>query len=207
MAEAGAARIDWVNRLNVNSAMVLNKFQNQTYFYGVAGLQLYGLINDPSLSAALTPVTKAATGTSWSNATANEIFTDIQSLFKQIASVQTVGLVDRMANMVLALSPASEVYLLNTNSFGIAVMDLVKKAFPNLRVISAPQYTTAAGVETAQLIVSNVDGQEVGYVAFTEKMRAHPVVQDISSIKQKKSQGTWGAIIFLPAAIATMSGI
>lgn len=206
LAEAGLAKIDWTSRLNIASAMVLDKFQNNTYFYGVSGLQCYGLLNDPSLSTALVPGTKAATGTSWSVATANEVFTDIQSMYQQIASVQTNGLIDRTQNMVLALPPASEVYLLNTNSFGISVTDLVKKAFPNIRVVSAPQYANA-GVNTAQLICTEIDGQDVGTVAFTEKMRAHPIILDLSSFKQKKSQGTWGAILFLPAAIAQMSGI
>jgi hypothetical protein len=38
-------------------------------------------------------------------------------------------------------------------------------------------------------------------------MRAHAVVKDTSAFKQKKSQGTWGAIIFQPFAIAQMIGV
>lgn len=55
----GAGRIGYAAELNVASALVLNKFQNKSYFYGIAGLENYGLLNDPSLSA---PVTPAATG-------------------------------------------------------------------------------------------------------------------------------------------------
>jgi hypothetical protein len=44
-------------------------------------------------------------------------------------------------------------------------------------------------------------------VAFTEKLRAHPVKVELSSFKQKKSQGTWGAIIYRPILIASMIGI
>lgn len=47
----GAARIGWAAELNVASALTLNKFQNKSYFYGIAGLANYGLLNDPSLSA------------------------------------------------------------------------------------------------------------------------------------------------------------
>jgi hypothetical protein len=43
-------------------------------------------------------------------------------------------------------------------------------------------------------------------VAFTEKLRAHPVKVELSSFKQKKSQGTWGAIIYRPILIASMLG-
>lgn len=51
----GAARIGWAAELNVASALTLNKFQNKSYFYGIAGLANYGLLNDPSLSAPITP--------------------------------------------------------------------------------------------------------------------------------------------------------
>ena len=108
--------------------------------------------------------------------------------------------------MVLALSPASSVFLTNTNSFGVNVGDLFKKNYPNIRIEVAPQYTNL-GVNTVQLIAEEIDGQETGYCAFTEKMRAHPIVLDVSSFKQKKSQGTWGAVIFLPFAIAQMVGV
>lgn len=205
LAEAGLAKIDWASRLNIASASVLGKFQNDTYFYGVSGLENYGILNDPYLSAAITPITKAAGGTGWAVATANEVFSDFQKLFSQLVT-QTNGLIQTDARLVMALPPISNLYLTNTNSFGIGVMDLIKKSFPNLRIVAAPQYQNA-GVNTVQLIAEDIDGQETGYCAFTEKMRAHPIVIDLSSFKQKKSQGTWGAILFLPAAIAQMTGI
>jgi hypothetical protein len=86
------------------------------------------------------------------------------------------------------------------------VWDMMKDTFPNIRFESATQYATSAG-NMAQLIAEEVDGQETGTVAFTEKMRAHAVVADVSSWKQKKSQGTWGAIIYLPMAFAQMIGL
>jgi hypothetical protein len=58
-----------------------------------------------------------------------------------------------------------------------------------------------------QLILEEVDGTKTTYSAFTEKMRAHPVIPDLSSWKQKKSAGTWGTIIRRPICIAQMLGI
>lgn len=210
LEEAGLARIDWANRLNIASVMVLDKFQNNSYFYGINGLENYGLLNDPNLAPAITPLTKAAGGTGWRMGTANEIYSDAQSLFQQMI-VQSKGLVERDMRFVLAMSPGSEVYMTNTNEFGITVFDMLKKSFPNIRVETAVQYSgqfSADGLEHVQLILDQpLEGQEVGYCAFTEKLRAHPIVVDLSAFKQKKSQGTWGAIIFLPIAIASMSGI
>jgi hypothetical protein len=38
-------------------------------------------------------------------------------------------------------------------------------------------------------------------------MRAHPVKVELSSFQQKKSAGTWGAIIRQPIAIAQLLGV
>jgi hypothetical protein len=205
LEKAGLARIDWANRLNIASVLTLNKFQNKTYFFGVAGLQNYGLLNDPNLNAAIVPTTKAATGTSWANATAQEINTDVQKLYKQLQT-QAGGLVQLDTKMTLAMSPISEVYLTKTTDFNVNVQDILKKNFPGLTVKTAPEYSTTGG-ELVQLIADEIEGQRTADVAFTEKLRAHPIVVGSSSFRQKKSQGTFGAILYRPALIAQMLGV
>jgi len=219
LERAGLARINWVSEIDQAAATVLNKFSNLTYFFGVAGLQNYGLLNDPNLSAALTPATKAAGGVKWvSNgvivATANEIYADIQSLYIQLIT-QTAGLVEADSKMVLAMSPASAAALTATNTFNVNVADLLKKNFPNIRIETAVQYGAlsasnpqgiAAGNEI-QLIAENIEGQATGYAAFNEKMRSHPIIRAMSSFKQKLTAGTWGAILRMPVAIAQMVGV
>lgn len=51
----GEGRIAWAQQLNTASALTLNKFQNKSYFFGVAGLKNYGILNDPNLPASITP--------------------------------------------------------------------------------------------------------------------------------------------------------
>lgn len=205
LERAGLARIDWANRMNIASVLTLNKFQNKAYFFGISGLQNYGLLNDPSLSAAIVPTTKVAGGTSWANATAQEINNDIQKLYKQLQT-QANGLVQLDTKMTLAMSPISEVYLTKTTDFNVNVMDILKKNFPNMTVKTAPEYSTVSG-ELLQLIVDEMDGQRTADTAFTEKLRAHPVVVKASSFLQKKSQGTWGCVIYRPALISQMLGL
>ena len=205
LERAGLARIDWANRVNIASALTLNKYQNKTYFFGVAGLQNYGLLNDPSLSSAISPTTKIAGGTGWANATAQEINADVQKLYKQLQT-QANGLVELDTPMTLALSPISEVYLTKTTDFNVNVSDILKKNFPNLTVKTAPEYSTGSG-ELVQLIVDELEGQRTASCGFTEKMRAHPIVVGASYFKQKKSQGTWGTVIFRPFLIAQMLAI
>ena len=55
LAKMGLAKIDRAAELNLASAFIMNTFQNYTYFFGVSGLDNYGLLNDPSLSSPITP--------------------------------------------------------------------------------------------------------------------------------------------------------
>lgn len=206
LERAGLAKIDWANRVNIASVLTLNKFQNKSYFFGVSGLQNYGLLNDPNLVAAIGPGAKTGGGTAWSAASlGTEVYADIQALFAQLQT-QANGLVELDSKMTLAMSPASEVALTKVTQYNVNVMDMLKKNFPNMTVKTAPEYATTAG-NLVHLILDEHEGQRTMSVAFTEKLRAHPVVVKESSFRQKKSQGTWGAIIYRPVFVAQMLGV
>ena len=204
----GLARIDWANRLNIASVLTLNKYQNKTYFFGVAGLQNYGLLNDPNLIAAIAPTVEAISGnpTTWALKDALGVYADVQALFTQLQLQSGNGLVDLDTPMTLAMSPVSEVNLTKVTQYNVNVADMIKKNFPNLVVKSAPEYATASG-NLVQLIATEIEGQRTVDVAFTEKLRAHPIVIEMSAFKQKKSQGTFGAIVYRPIFIAQMLGV
>ena len=209
LEEMGLARIDWSNRLNIASVLTLNKFQNKSYFFGVQGLQNYGLLNDPNLIAPIAPIPDASAGNAvtWgSDKSALGVLADIAAMFTQLQT-QAVGLVDLETKMTLAMSPVSEAEgFTKTNNFNVNVKDLVKKNYPNITVKTAPEYATSAG-NLVQLIVDELEGQRTEAVAFTEKLRAHPIKIELSSFKQKKSQGTFGAIIWRPFLIVQMLGV
>lgn len=219
LERAGLAKIQYASEVKEAATSVLQKFQNLTYFFGVAGLQNYGILNDPSLQAPIAPAVKTAGGVKWlvgntPNATANEVYNDVQALFALLVS-QSGGLVDQKTEMVLAMSPKSAVALMSTNQYNVNVGDLLKKNFPNLTVETAVQYGavsaqnpqgSAAG-EVVQLIAKKVEGQETGYCAFNERLRTFPIVRALSSFSQKLMQGSWGFINRQPFAIAQMLGV
>lgn len=204
LAKAALARIDWANRVNIASVLTLNKFQNKSYFFGVAGLQNYGLLNDPNLIAPISPTNEGG-NTTWALKDGLGVYADVQALFTQLQT-QANGLVDLDTPMTLAMSPVSEVALTKVTQYNVNVSDMIKKNFPNLTVKTAPEYATTAG-QLVQLYANEIEGQRTASVAFTEKLRAHPIVIEASSFKQKKSQGTFGAIIYRPFLIAQMLGV
>jgi hypothetical protein len=219
LERAGLAKIGWAAQKKEAAVNILNKYQNKTYFYGVSGLQNYGLLNDPNLYAPIAPAVKTYGNVNWITngaitASANEVYADCTSLFTQVVS-QSGGLVDKKARMKLCMSPTAATALTATNQFNVNVEDLLKKNFPNLEVVTAVQYGAVSsqnpegsvGGEVVQLIVESVEGQEVGYCAFNEKLRGGAVIRDLSSYKQKMAQGSYGAVIRQPFLISQMIGV
>ena len=178
-------------------------------------------MNDPNLSASRTPAVKAAGGTTWfvngsPNATANEVYNDILSIYELLVQ-QAGGIVelDQEGTMVLAMAPSVQVALEFTNTYGITTRQMLRNAFPNMRMETAVQYgvqsaSNAPGIvagNLVQLIAENAGGQDTAFCAFNEKLRTHKIVIALSSYKQKATQGTWGTVIRQPYAIASMLGV
>ena len=220
LARAGLAKINWVSQINAAAATIMQKYANVTYFFGVRGLRNYGLLNNPYFAASLTPATKANGGQTWftntgaPNATANEVYNDIVTMFESLVQ-QTGGLADKDTKVVLAMSPGSEVALTFTNSFNVNVEDLLKKNFPNIRIENAVQYGVQSasnpqgvvGGNLVQLFAESLEGQESGYCGFSEKMRSHTIVKGLSDFRQKVTGGTWGAVIRMPVSFVSMLGV
>ncbi|NJJ92906.1 hypothetical protein [Proteus mirabilis] len=196
MAMAGAAKIDWSSRKQIAAALTLNKFQNKSYIYGIDGLQNYGILNDPD---SLPNVTS----TPWGAMDGQGVYDSIQGKLYSELIKQTNGHVEASTPMVLLLSPKNEVNLHKTNQYNVNVYDQLNKNFPNLEIRSIPEFSTDAG-EIVKLIVREYEGQETLDLSFTEKMRVHAMIPELSSWKQKRSQGTFGCIIYRPMFIASM---
>lgn len=220
LARAGLAQINLAAE-SMNSAVnVLGRFQNDTYFFGVLGLANYGLLTDPNLPAPITPAPKAWGGASWFNsagalvATPLEIYNDVVALFAQLVA-QSGGLIDAESDIVLAMSPSSAVALTATNNFGVNVKALLAENYPKIRIITAVQYGIRSsqnprgpvGGNMMQMFATSVEGQDTGYCAYNEKLRTHPIIREMSAFLQKLTQGTWGAVIRMPMAVASMLGI
>ena len=57
------------------------------------------------------------------------------------------------------------------------------------------------------MIAPMIQGQATVEIGFNEKMRAHRMVYNTSSARQKKTSGTEGALIYRPVGMALMSGV
>jgi hypothetical protein len=211
VAMAGEAKLNWVSELQGSASSTIVKFADYVYHNGVTGLQNYGLLNEPGLPGTLTPVTKMAGGYTWvtsggvQNATAAEIFADIQMLVNSLL-IAAKGRIKSKDAMSLVMTPGSEGGLLVTNMYGISVHDLIKKNFPGMTIKTSPRYATDAG-NVVQLFAEKFDGKDTGYCAFTEKGRDFPIVRKHSAYEQKKMAGAWGFILRYPICAQQMLGV
>lgn len=205
----GLALVNYVAEKQNAIANTLNIVRNKFAFYGVSGVN-HGALNDPSLPTPITPEANASKKTQWKDKTIQERYNDILALYGDLVG-RTHGAVgdgvDMASPLKLVLSNQASVYLKSANeSFNTSLEDMIKKAFPNLVIETAPQFSTDAG-ELMQMFLPEWGGQPSCYVAFSEKYRAHPVITQPSSWEQKVSAGTFGTVITQPMLFAQMLGI
>ncbi|HWT34679.1 MAG TPA: DUF2184 domain-containing protein [Paraburkholderia sp.] len=196
---AGAGRVDWAAQLNYSSALGLAKFLNATYLFGVSGLQNYGLTNDPRLP---TPV---AAPVNYATAVPEDIYNDFVRQYK-LLQTQSQGIIEQTDELKWAVPPTVAGDINRVNTYGLSAAKLLKDAFPKLEIVTVPEYDTVSG-RLVQLWAPRIEGQESATCGFTEKMRAHAIERYSSYFRQKKSAGTWGAVIFRPLACTQTLGV
>lgn len=204
-AEASRARINLIGDKQMSAAHNIAIDSNKFYMSGVSGLANYGILNQPNLPLAVVAANGAAGTATWATKTGTEIYNDIVALMSDIAS-RMGGLVDQTTSYKLIVGPARNAELNKLNAFGTeTVLALIKRNFPNLEVVVAPEYDDSTA--KIQLIAVNVDGQATGEMAFSEKLIAGRVVPYLSHFGQKFMAGVYGCVVYRPACVSTMTGI
>jgi hypothetical protein len=206
-AMTGAARIDFAAAKQRAAATVIDIDANRFYLLGVEGKEIYGILNDPDLPAAITAAPVGAGGTTaWSGKTTQQIYDDVRALFARLVA-QSAGLIDQGTPLVLALSPSLSVSLGSASDFNVSVLDMLNKYFGNLKVVTLPELSSLTAGETMFLVAPEVAGMATGDLGFGEKIRAGRIVPELSSLKQKYVSGTYGGIVLIPFAFAQMIGM
>ena len=137
-------RVDNAGIKRMAAALNLEIIRNYVGFYGFnnGDNNTYGFLNDPGLPAYVEVATGVA-GYTWSVKTFLEITKDIRTAIVALRT-QSQGVIDPgKLKLTLAL-PTDCVDLLSTvTDFGISVSDWLKQAYPNIRVVNAPQLNNA----------------------------------------------------------------
>jgi hypothetical protein len=207
-AVAGAAMIDFAAAKQRAAATVINIDANRFYLLGVAGKEIYGILNDPDLPSA---IVAAANGTGsvtthWSGKTTQQIYEDVLALFSELVS-QSAGLIDNSTPLILVLSPATSVFLGAATDFNVSVLDMLNKYFSSLKIVTLPELASLTAGNTAFLIAPEIAGMPTGELGYGEKVLAGRVVPELSALKQKYVSSTYGGLVLIPFAFAPMTGM
>lgn len=201
-----AAKINLLSEKQQAAARAIAQDRNEFALFGVAGLDIYGLLNEPNLPSAITPTTEGGQ-TAWATKGAVGIYNDVLKLFADMQT-RTQGLVKFDTPMVLAIPPSVAGYMAGITNLGVApVMEMITRHFPNLRVEPVPQLKDEAGVEKAMLIAQEISGKKVGRMGFSDLLRTSRTVMGHTSLSQKWSAGTTGCMLYRPMGVSTMTGI
>lgn len=204
-AISSKATVDLVSEKQRSAATTIDIATNRFYLYGVEGREIYGLLNEPNLPAAITPAVVNGTVTRWAQKSTKEIYDDVLLLASELFT-NSQGNIDQTADLVLVVSPATAVLLGKATDFNVSVQDMLKKYFTRLTIVTLPEMAADSG-DSIMLIARTVNGAPTAEFGFSEKMRAMRLVAHTSYYDQKYIFGTYGAIVYRPFAIATMAGI
>lgn len=199
------ARVDLLEEKQTAAAINIDIAFNNFAMYGVQGMAVYGLLNEPSLNAALTPISVGGV-TAWSGKTANEQMDDITKLMTSLYT-QANGHINKRTATKLLVSPNMLAQMDKVNTYGITTYDMITKTYPNMTVEVVPElYDEATQTSTMMVKADQILGQQTMNFGYSDKYYAHAMVRNLSNWEQKISAGTFGAIVYRPFAIATMTG-
>ena len=205
MAVLGKAAVNLAAEKQRSAATIINIDTNKYYLLGVDGKEIYGLLNEPNLPASISPATVNTNVTKWEGKTTQQIYDDVLLLAAELFE-NSMGLINQSSDLVLAVSPGSNVLLGKATDYNVSVLDMLNKYFTNLSIVVLPELAQTSGT-VVMLVARSVNGDKVAELAYSEKMRALRIVPHTSWYEQKYVFGTYGAIVYKPFAIATMTGV
>lgn len=205
------ARVALPARKQNAAAQIIARAENKFQLYGVEGMEIYGMLNDPNLPATIAPISVNSKST-WAdkiaadpNNAATLVFNDVNKLWQEL-SKNNGGHLDVNSPIVLGVSNKMIGYLTQPNQYGKTAKVMLQENYPNIKFVQLPELSTSAG-EMLYMTVTDLYGEETGFCAFSRAFQLGRLVPDLSSFSQKASAGTWGCVIRRPSLVATMTGI
>lgn len=211
VAKASRAKINLAARKQNAAAQTIARAENKFQLYGVAGMEIYCMLNDPNLPETITPISVNSKST-WADKVAadptnaaNLVFNDVNKLW-QTLTANNGGHLDVNAPIVLGISNKMIGYLTQPNTYGKTAKVLLQENYPNIKIVQLPELSTNAG-EMLYMTVLDLYDDATGFCAFSRAFQLGRLVPKLSSFEQKATASTWGCVIRRPSLVCTMTGI
>ncbi|MHC5308172.1 major capsid family protein [Bartonella sp. LJL80] len=199
-----------------NSASLNLEIQrNRVGFYGYNNGEnrTYGLLNDPALLPYQTLPKGTSGKTTWDGKTFLEITADIRVMMASLRKQSGDTIAPEATPITLGLPTSAVDYLSVTSDFGISVRDWIAKAYPSMRIVSAPEFESAnGGANVAYLYAESVlDGASDGGRTFAQSVPAKfqmlGVDQGAKGYTEDFSNATAGVLVKRPYAVVRVTGV
>lgn len=190
--------------------------RNLFFFNGVAvkgnASPVYGLLNDPNLTAYHT-VTAGAAGAYWAVKTPEEMYNDVVNAV-QDSNVQSNGRVyegmigESKGRLKLCVATGSIGQLDRANEFGLTARRKLKETYGDmLEIIPVPQFNSADSDSDVFYLIYDDGSNATVLNSYVEMARAYPLFVQDSQVSQKISAATSGCIVQYPIFIVRYNGI
>lgn len=215
-ARAAKIRVNSASEKREGAALALEIQRNRIGFYGFnsGNGRTYGFLNDPALPAYVSvALNGGATSRLWARKTFLEITADIRAALVALRAQSLDQIDPETSPITLGLATSVVDYLSVTSDFGISVRDWLTKAYPKVRIVSAPELTAANGGDNAMYVyadqVSNLssdDGRTFIQVV-PAKFQVLGVQQLAKGYLEDYTNATAGVMCKRPYAVVRRSGI
>ena len=214
-ARAARQRVDDSGMKREAAALALEIIRNSVGFNGFnnGDNNTYGFLNDPGLIAYQAVPVGVSTSTLWSTKTFLEICKDIRTAIVALRTNSQDTIDPETVDLTLAVATDSVDWLSTTSDFGISVRDWLQRAYPRVRVVSAPQLNNAYTSDNVFYLYADViqdmstDGGRVWIQPVPTKFQVLGVQQLAKAYEEDYSNATAGAMCKRPYAVVRYYGI
>lgn len=156
--------------------------------------KIYGLLNDPNVSAAI-----SLSNASWVGDSMDTICTDIQSMVTKAVSDLQGHYDPEVDSATLALPITAYTQLGVINTYGISTRDWLAKTYPKIRIVSCPELVGAiSSADAALFIVDKVVGDTTVQQLVTSALRLVGVQPLAKGFYEVYSCSTAGSLVRYP---------
>lgn len=214
-ARAARQQVDDSGMKREAAALALEIIRNNVGFNGFnnGANNTYGFLNDPGLIAYQAVPAGASTYTTWSTKTFLEICRDIRTAVVALRTNSQDTIDPESVDLTLAVATDAVDWLSTTSDFGISVRDWLQKAYPRVRVVSAPQLNSAYTSENVFYLYADriddmsTDGGRVWIQPVPTKFNVLGVQQLAKAYEEDYSNATAGSMCKRPYAVVRYYGI
>lgn len=214
-ARAARMRVDDSGMKRESAALALEIQRNNVGFLGFnAGANnTYGFLNDPGEPGYTIVPVGASTSTLWSTKTFLEICKDIRGAIVSLRNQSQDTIDPETVDMTLSVATDAVDWLSTTSDFGISVRDWLSKAYPRVRVVSAPQLNNAHASDNVFYLFADkitdmsTDGGRTFIQPVPTKFMVQGVQQLAKAYEEDYSNATAGVMCKRPYAMVRFYGI